>query len=81
MNTLYGACVCWFCLSVFFQLCCATGVLPDGSYNKNTKIQYCCRNDGSTERPVQLPSSAPFYLYKLGDACQEVYSPNLYCSV
>jgi len=49
-----------------------TGVLPDGRYDKNTKVEYCCRKDGSTARPIQLPSSAPFYLYKLGDACQEV---------
>jgi len=48
------------------------GVLPDGTYDQNTKVEYCCRKDGSAERPIQLPSSAPFYLYKLGDICQEV---------
>jgi len=55
-----------------FTLYYDTGVLPDGSYNKNTKVEYCCRKDGSAERPIRLPSSAPFYLYKFGDACQEV---------
>lgn len=48
------------------------GVLPDGEYNYNTKIFYCCRNDGSPYSAIQLPSSAPFYLLKLGEVCQEV---------
>jgi len=56
-------------------------VLPDGTYNKNTKVEYCCRNDGSAERPIKLPSSAPFYLYKLGDVCQEVLMSLIGCNI
>jgi len=57
---------------IIIQLLNNAGVLPDGRYNKNTRIEYCCRKDGAAERPIQLPSSAPFYLYKHGDICQEV---------
>lgn len=48
------------------------GVLPDGEFNQNTKIFYCCRNDGSAMIALRLPPSAPFYLLKSGDSCQEV---------
>ena len=48
------------------------GVLPDGTYDRNTKILYCCRNDGSTNKPLRLPNTSPFYLLKMGMTCQEV---------
>lgn len=48
------------------------GVLPDGMYDHNTEIRYCCRMDGSASSSIQLPASAPFYLLKYGDVCQEV---------
>lgn len=67
----------YFCQFFLFLMYYDAGVLPDGTYGKNTKVEYCCRKDGASERPIRLPSSAPFYLYKLGDVCQEVYLPIL----
>lgn len=49
-----------------------SGTLPDGEYNRNTKIEYCCRNDGVTHEAVFLPPYQPFFLLKFGDTCQEV---------
>jgi len=72
IKSLHIIIVIILCQLFALQLCNGLGVLPDGSYNKNTKVEYCCRNDGSAERPIQLPSSAPFYLYKMDDICQEV---------
>ncbi|CAG2230280.1 unnamed protein product [Mytilus edulis] len=37
-----------------------SGVLPDGVYNRNTKINYCCRSDGSSYSYINLPTSKPF---------------------
>jgi len=48
------------------------GVLPDGEYNHNTKVFYCCRTDGAAHISINTPSSAPFYLMKFGDVCQEI---------
>ncbi|CAG2230279.1 unnamed protein product [Mytilus edulis] len=49
-----------------------SGVLPDGVYNRNTKINYCCRSDGSSYNYITLPTSKPFYLYKYTSTCQRV---------
>ena len=38
------------------------GTLPDGAYNMNTKIQFCCRTDGNKNDPIVLPSEKPFFL-------------------
>ncbi|CAG2214853.1 unnamed protein product [Mytilus edulis] len=48
------------------------GVLPDGNYGRNTKIQYCCRSDGSAYSYINLPTSKPFYLYQYTSTCQRV---------
>jgi len=50
------------------------GTLPDGVYNRNTRIFFCCRNDGPASLPIVLPTSAPFYLLKFGDQCQKVWA-------
>jgi len=52
------------------------GKLPDGVYNRNTKIFFCCRRDGSADLPIVLPTSVPFYLLKFGDSCQKVCAPH-----
>ncbi|OPL21662.1 hypothetical protein AM593_03994, partial [Mytilus galloprovincialis] len=49
-----------------------SGVLPDGQYDSNTKINYCCRSDGYAYSYINLPTSKPFYLYKYKSACQRV---------
>ena len=48
------------------------GVLPDGVYNHDTKIDYCCRSDGSYRDPILLPITDPFYLIRIGGNCQKV---------
>lgn len=48
------------------------GVLPDGEYDSNTKIYFCCRNDGSSNKPVQMPAEMSFVLYRYGRQCQKV---------
>ena len=49
-----------------------TGVLPEGEYDRNTKIQFCCRNDGNAGDAIVLPTNSPFHLLMWGDRCQEV---------
>ncbi|KAJ7370795.1 hypothetical protein OS493_029785 [Desmophyllum pertusum] len=49
------------------------GVLPDGVYDKNTKLYYCCRTDGNKAEPMQLPTIKPFFLVAYESAaCQQV---------
>ncbi|XP_078309546.1 uncharacterized protein LOC111106113 [Crassostrea virginica] len=37
------------------------GVLPSGDFGRNTRIDYCCREDGPYDNAVQLPTTQPFY--------------------
>ena len=49
------------------------GTLPNGSYDHNTKIEFCCRTDGDKSHPILLPTRAPFYLLAYGsEQCQTV---------
>jgi len=49
------------------------GTLPDGEYNKDTKIFYCCRTDGDILKPITLPVMSPFYLMAYNTSeCQRV---------
>ncbi|XP_022783076.1 uncharacterized protein LOC111323895 isoform X2 [Stylophora pistillata] len=50
-----------------------SGTLPDGTFNENTRIEFCCRSDGEKDTPILLPSDSPFFLlaYK-SDKCQMV---------
>ena len=52
----------------------STGSVPDGKYDRNTKIYYCCRTDGTQSMKLTLPTEKPFYLLKYGSRCQEVGS-------
>lgn len=49
------------------------GVLPEGVFNQNTKIYFCCRStkDGYKE-PIELPFASPFYLMAFRRHCQAV---------
>ena len=38
------------------------GILPDGSYGRDTRIYYCCRGDGLPHNRILLPTDKPFYL-------------------
>ena len=49
-----------------------SGVLPDGTYSKDTVMYFCCRSDGSTETPIELPMREPFFLLKHSSSCQAV---------
>ena len=48
------------------------GILPDGSYGRDTFVQYCCRNDDRYHWPIALPTRKPFILYRYGGRCQRV---------
>ncbi|XP_028403904.1 uncharacterized protein LOC114526490 [Dendronephthya gigantea] len=38
------------------------GSLPEGKYDDNTKIFYCCQNQSSWHDVIELPNTSPFYL-------------------
>ena len=47
--------------------------LPDGSYSRDTKIEYCCRTDGNATNTINLPTDSPFVLLKANThMCQKV---------
>ncbi|XP_048731680.1 uncharacterized protein LOC125657180 isoform X2 [Ostrea edulis] len=48
------------------------GELPSGDFGRNTRIDYCCRNDGSYSTEIRLPKSKPFYLLRYTSYCQRV---------
>ena len=49
------------------------GTLPEGHYNYNTRIEYCCRTDGDATEAIRLPTGSPFALIKANTHfCQEV---------
>lgn len=49
------------------------GTLPDGVYNEDTKLSYCCRTDGNKTAPITLPVMTPFYLMAFNSSeCQQV---------
>ena len=50
--------------------------IPDGEYSSNTKIEYCCRNDGSPTNEILLPPRKPFILYRRYGNCQRVKGMN-----
>ena len=49
------------------------GTLPDGIYDKDTLVYYCCRTDGDRYTPMALPVISPFYLKAFNKSeCQRV---------
>ncbi|XP_052681062.1 uncharacterized protein LOC128161727 [Crassostrea angulata] len=48
------------------------GYLPDGYFGSDTRIDYCCRNDGYYFNAIELPTSHPFYLLRYTSYCQRV---------
>ncbi|KAL8580424.1 hypothetical protein ACOMHN_054338 [Nucella lapillus] len=48
------------------------GTLPDGDYDRNTKIYFCCRNDSLPTHSLFLPIDKPFYLLRHTRGCQHV---------
>ena len=49
------------------------GILPDGTYDMDTEINYCCHDQGNWYDPIELPVSVPIFLlpYKSKN-CQRV---------
>uniref|UniRef100_A0A8W8LTD8 Apextrin C-terminal domain-containing protein n=1 Tax=Magallana gigas TaxID=29159 RepID=A0A8W8LTD8_MAGGI len=48
------------------------GILPSGVYFWDTRINYCCRDDGQFGKRINLPTSHPFYLLRFTSHCQRV---------
>ena len=49
------------------------GTLPEGIYDKNTRIEFCCRTDGNKNDPILLPSKTPFFMFAFQSTkCQMV---------
>ncbi|XP_068672669.1 uncharacterized protein [Montipora foliosa] len=49
------------------------GELPEGHYDRNTMIYYCCKSTGAAEKRIPLPVIKPFYLLAFDSpTCQEV---------
>ena len=49
------------------------GDVPDGTFDTNTLIKYCCRSDGNITTPISLPNTEPFVLLQQSDdGCQQV---------
>jgi len=49
------------------------GVLPEGLFNEDTKIFFCCSTTGSASQEIALPNKAPFLLFAYDSIlCQKV---------
>ena len=49
------------------------GELPEGKYDDNTMINFCCHSgNGNPTDPIQLLTEKPFVLYRYGRECQKV---------
>ena len=49
------------------------GTLPDGTYNTNTWMYFCCKTCGDKDKPILLPSKSPFFLLAYNSTkCQMV---------
>eukprot|EP00057_Strongylocentrotus_purpuratus_P001649 XP_001200514.2 PREDICTED: uncharacterized protein LOC764265 [Strongylocentrotus purpuratus] len=52
----------------------ATGELPEGVYDRDTLMYFCCREDGSASTEVFLPTDDNFFLFQKSTvSCQEVF--------
>lgn len=50
-----------------------SGELPEGTYNKDTDIKYCCRSDGFASNAIILPTDRDFVLLRYKSSqCQKV---------
>ncbi|XP_072014749.1 uncharacterized protein [Amphiura filiformis] len=49
-----------------------SGELPDGIYDTNTRIEFCCQTSGHTSNPIYLPTDTSFFLFKFNNECQQV---------
>ena len=50
-----------------------SGTLPNGEYDEDTEIDFCCKTDGDKDDPILLPSKSPFFLLAyMSPKCQMV---------
>lgn len=55
------------------------GVLPDGMFKADTKINFCCMITGDPTHPIVLPRDKPFFLFPFGSAaCQSVVGTSVH---
>ncbi|XP_071798778.1 uncharacterized protein [Asterias amurensis] len=49
------------------------GTVPAGTYNRHTRIYFCCMTVGDVSQPITLPTQNPFYLFPYNsEQCQAV---------
>ncbi|XP_071950861.1 uncharacterized protein [Antedon mediterranea] len=53
-----------------------SGSMPEGNYDDNTLIEYCCKTD-QISRAAYLPTDTPFYLLSESRGCQKVHGTNV----
>ncbi|KAL9984820.1 hypothetical protein ACROYT_G007155 [Oculina patagonica] len=54
------------------------GVLPEGLFNEDTKIFFCCSTSGSASKEITLPNKASFILFAYDSIlCQKVKGMNV----
>eukprot|EP00057_Strongylocentrotus_purpuratus_P011674 XP_011666148.1 PREDICTED: uncharacterized protein LOC105439147 [Strongylocentrotus purpuratus] len=53
------------------------GTVPEGVYDHNTKIYFCCRTDDEPTKPIILPVDHDFVLLTPTGTCQEVLEMNV----
>lgn len=54
------------------------GALPEGLFNEDTKIFFCCSTTGSASQEITLPNTAPFLLFAYDSiVCQKVKGMNV----
>ena len=56
-----------------------SGSIPDGTFNQNTRYEFCCRSMGFSNEEIFLPNEHPFVLVRnKRDACQKVRGMHVY---
>ncbi|KAK6165412.1 hypothetical protein SNE40_022343 [Patella caerulea] len=54
-----------------------SGTLPDGVYNADTRMDFCCRQDDLPAHDIYLPTEKPFTLLRYTRECQRVHGMGL----
>ncbi|KAK6174005.1 hypothetical protein SNE40_017361 [Patella caerulea] len=51
----------------------SSGSLPNGQYGRDTRVDFCCRDDSLPTHHIFLPTEKPFVLFKYTRECQGVH--------
>jgi len=49
-----------------------SGTVPAGTYDSDTQLKFCCREDGGVSQPILLPATKSFYMFAYRGSCQRV---------